>query len=1844
MPSGSMIRFAVAAAALVLSLPGLAQTADFDVLVDTDRSAATGCSVTPTGGAALDGFEHRIRASVNLATFQVDALERSSCDGGVFGAPVTVSGFSTPYPLALNAGIAGADAVELAVARAALGATNLSRLRLAFVTDNGAGSDTLASADGAGGGPIVLGLPVQIPALSVWGLGALVLVLLGLAFVAQRRMGRVGAVMAVMLVTTAAWAMTFALDGDLSDWGGRAPNATDPGGDATDGSAAIDLVAGFVVLDGDDLFFRMDVADTENQVPVALDDAFSTDEDAPLNVAAPGVLANDSDGDMDPITAVLDAGPGNAQAFTLNPDGSFDYTPDADFNGSDSFTYFADDGQGLSAAATVDITINAVNDPPVALGDTANTDEDTQVDIDVLANDSDSDGNLDPASVTVTTAPSNGSTGVNPVTGVITYTKSGDFSGADSFEYQVCDDGTPLPAECATATVAVTVNDVNDAPGFTAGPNQTVNEDAGAQTVVAWATGISAGPANESSQVLTFNVTGNTNPGLFSAGPAVDPVSGDLTFTPTADASGSAAITLTLSDNGGTANGGVDTSAPANFTITVDPVNDAPSFVAGANVQVLEDSGAYDQPWATGLSAGPADESGQVLTFNITSNDNPGLFAAGPAIDAGTGNLGFTPAANASGTANLTVELMDDGGTANGGVDTSASVNLVITVAGVNDAPSFTAGGDQAVDEDSGAQTVNAWAAGISAGPADESGQTLTFVLTEDSRDATLTFSAAPTIDPVTGNLAYTPAADAYGSADYSVVLTDNGGTANGGVDSFGPVSLTITVNAINDPPTVAVAPSYAATTNIRIDVPAGSGLLSGAADEATEASDPNGPASPGTTLAVGNGMNPAPTTSTQGGSLSIFADGSFSYNPPAGFTGSDDFSYVVCDDGIPGPSCSAPVTVTLTVSGPTVWFVDNSVSGGGNDGRLASPFESLAAFNGSMLPGTGDFIFLATGSGGYSDGANAVTLADNQTLFGQGTTGTTFDAFTGITAAPNSVARPTLGGTPPVIEAANNGILVSTSAGNSNTLRGFNIGNTPGGAGITGLIPGTLNVSEVNITGTGGLLSLNGSTTGTLNASFGALSSTSATTAWAFEVLNMAGGSLTSASTTITTPGQNAISIIETPTMQFNFGNLSNVLTSTGAGIVTTNPGTVTISPPAPVTVQTVGGPALNLSGGTYNGFNFSSLSANSTVNGIVLNNTAGFISCGGGNIQNTTGDAVVITGGSNSITLGTFITNNAGRAVVVTGHGGGNVVFNQITDTAQGVFLDNNAGTTFFFSGTMNLNTGANDGFTATNGGSLDVTGMGGVVTTTTGTPVTIDGVSIRNTGVSFQSVSANGAPNGIVLANTGTAGFFLVNGDGTNARNGSGGTIRNTTGDGVLLTNAHNVTLRQMNLVDIGDTANPGDIVAASNDHAIESRGGGDIRLSAVTIESPLGSGWEAFDITGVNAIDTDSLVTGLDLVSNFAGIRVTNANTNFTSFSILDSTVDHADPTPGDAATNGNADVVIATTGTAGGSFVVDNSSFTGARGTAITVAAGNAPGSTGTLVTSITNSSFEVSHPINGQNNLGLQVLNGAVHNLTVDNNTLRDIGRGGSLSGQVIAQKSHAAVLDATVNGNAISEIVNQHGLDAVSVSNSNGGKVDWEADGNQVFDVGSRGVFVTARGSEPDMDIALRNNIIGTVANPVASNAGSAVQRGIDLDTQTNAFLQAVLANNTVVANTSGSTLGGLASSVMFINTEEFPNPAPGTAVTHATLSGNTFTNQNATGSPNVIARTRDEGLTLAVDYDGNVANGASSSVLMDEAATSTVTVEDLATVVGDNPGITTLTIPGSITDHGGNVPEPDF
>ena len=224
------------------------------------------------------------------------------------------------------------------------------------------------------------------------------------------------------------------------------------------------------------------------------------------------------------------------------------------------------------------------------------------------------------------------------------------------------------------------MNPVNDTPRFTQGANQTVDEDCGAQSVAGWAMEISPGPSDESGQALDFLVT-NDNAALFNVQPVIDS-SGKLTYTPAANANGSATVTVKLHDNGG----GADTSAAQTFTITVNPVNDVPSFIKGADVTVGENTGTKTVTgWATSMSTGPAEESGQRFTEFMVTNDNGALFSAPPAIDTSTGTLTFTPKADANGSATVTVRLHDSGGIANNGVDTSAAQTFTIKVIAAND-------------------------------------------------------------------------------------------------------------------------------------------------------------------------------------------------------------------------------------------------------------------------------------------------------------------------------------------------------------------------------------------------------------------------------------------------------------------------------------------------------------------------------------------------------------------------------------------------------------------------------------------------------------------------------------------------------------------------------------------------------------------------------------------------------------------------------------------------------------------------------------------------------------------------------------------------------------------------------------------------------------------------------------------------------------------------------------------------------------------------------------------------------------------------------------------------------
>ena len=556
------------------------------------------------------------------------------------------------------------------------------------------------------------------------------------------------------------------------------------------------------------------------------------------------------------------------------------------------------DGPDVDSTATVDIGAYETQAPLANLPDIS-TNEDTQVTAIFDGGDTSTITSVTATSDNPTLVPNDVahlSAAMTGSTGIVTINPAANLSGTTNITVTVNRTGGP-----EMKTFMLTVNAVNDAPSFVKGADQTVNEDAGSQTVANWATAISRGAGDEIDQTVTFQVTGNTNTALFSAGPAIDAF-GELTYTPAANANGSATITINLKDNGGTANGGVDTSAPQSFNITLNPRNDAPSFTKGLDQTVNEDAGPQSvSNWATAISPGPANESGQTVSFQILGNTAPGLFATAPAISS-TGTLTYTSAANTVGTATITINLKDDGGTANGGFDTSASTSFTISVNSVNDAPSFTKGANQTINEDPVLQTVDNWATNISPGPG-ETGQTVSFTATNDNNAL---FSTQPAIGP-SGNLSYRPANNANGIATVTVTLKDNGGTANGGVDTSAPQTFTITVNAVND------APFFTKGTNQTVLEDAGAQTV---ANWATSIFRGGGPDELGQTLTfqVTNNTNAALFSSGP----AISSTGTLTYTPAADANGSATLTINLKDDGGTangGVDTSASQTFTITVN-----------------------------------------------------------------------------------------------------------------------------------------------------------------------------------------------------------------------------------------------------------------------------------------------------------------------------------------------------------------------------------------------------------------------------------------------------------------------------------------------------------------------------------------------------------------------------------------------------------------------------------------------------------------------------------------------------------------------------------------------------------------------------------------------------------------------------------------------------------------------------------------------------------------------------------------------------------------
>ncbi len=194
----------------------------------------------------------------------------------------------------------------------------------------------------------------------------------------------------------------------------------------------------------------------ENHPPTAHDDSATTTEDTPVAV---NVLANDSDPDGDSLSVISTTSPTQGGSAVIESDDTVTYTPPADYVGTDTFDYTISDGSA-TATATVAITTDPVdpaNSPPTALDDSATTTEDTPVAVNVLANDSDPDG--DSLSVISTTSPTQGGSTAIESDGTVTYTPPAGYVGTDTFDYTISD-GTAT----AAATVTVTIDTDNHAP------------------------------------------------------------------------------------------------------------------------------------------------------------------------------------------------------------------------------------------------------------------------------------------------------------------------------------------------------------------------------------------------------------------------------------------------------------------------------------------------------------------------------------------------------------------------------------------------------------------------------------------------------------------------------------------------------------------------------------------------------------------------------------------------------------------------------------------------------------------------------------------------------------------------------------------------------------------------------------------------------------------------------------------------------------------------------------------------------------------------------------------------------------------------------------------------------------------------------------------------------------------------------------------------------------------------------------------------------------------------------------------------------------------------------------
>ena len=650
-----------------------------------------------------------------------------------------------------------------------------------------------------------------------------------------------------------------------------------------------------------------------NNVPVAESDAFSGNEDFAISG---NVLTNDAEADGDPMSAILVTGPAHG-TVTLNADGSFTHTPAPNYFGPDSFTYKANDGFADSAPAVVSITVNPVNDVPVAVNDTANTDEDSEISGNVLANDSDIDGDTLTAELIGSVA--HGLLILN-ANGSFTYTPAQNYYGPDSFTYRATDGAL----NSNVAAVTITVSATNDPP-LAVSDSFSGNEDT---------------PINGNVLENDTDVEG----AALTATLVSDVVNGTLTlnadgtfiYAPGPDYAGSDSFLYRAND-------GAANSSVALVTITVNPINDAPVAVNDTA------SGNEDAVINGAVLGNDSDPEGTPLSASLVTGTLHGELAL-----QANGTFTYTPAQNYFGPDAFSYRASD-------GLVESNVATVTITVNAVNDAPiavndAFSGNEDTAVTggvlgNDTDVENASLSAALVS--PASHGTVALnadgTFIYTptqdyagsdsftyrasdgeSESDAATVTITLNPINDPpigaadnfsgdedtaiqgsvaandsdvdgpamvvsvFTGPLHGTLSLNPNGSFEYIPAPNFNGPdsftyTVSDGMAESGPVAVSLVVKSVNDAP-VAVADTLTGTQGLTL-----TGTVLGNDSDVD-----------------GNALTAVLVAGPASGSLSLSADGAVSYVPNPGFIGTDTFTYKA-NDGI---ADSNVVTVTLTVDG----------------------------------------------------------------------------------------------------------------------------------------------------------------------------------------------------------------------------------------------------------------------------------------------------------------------------------------------------------------------------------------------------------------------------------------------------------------------------------------------------------------------------------------------------------------------------------------------------------------------------------------------------------------------------------------------------------------------------------------------------------------------------------------------------------------------------------------------------------------------------------------------------------------------------------------------------------------